>query len=101
MDPVPLIGRYPYSHWVLGAHPGGIESYRVFPQLGVLPCDHGNMGGSPWLLCFITVTTFRLPFNDKLIVFAIISSLPPLMGTLKKILFNTKQLDMITKNVIS
>ena len=32
MDPVLLIGRYPYSHWVLGAHPGGIESYRSLPQ---------------------------------------------------------------------
>ena len=31
MDPVLLIGRYPYSRWVLGARPGGIESYRALP----------------------------------------------------------------------
>ena len=56
MDPVLLIGRYPYSHWVLGARPGGIESYRALPQLGVLSCDCGNIGGSLWLLRFITAT---------------------------------------------
>ena len=55
MDPIPLIGRYSYSHWVLGARPGGIESYRSLPQLGVLPCDRGNLGGSPWLLRFVTI----------------------------------------------
>ena len=55
MDPVLLIGRYPYSHWVFGARPGGIESYRPLPQLGVLPCDRGNLGGFPWLLRFVTV----------------------------------------------
>ena len=54
MDPVLLIGQYPYSHWVLGTRPGGIESYRPLPQLGVLPCDRGNIGGSPWLSRFIT-----------------------------------------------
>ena len=54
MDPVPLIGRYPYSHWVLGARPGGIESYRSLPPLGVLPCDRGNLGSPPWLLRFVT-----------------------------------------------
>ena len=54
MDPVLLIGRYPYSHWVLGARPGGIESYRPLPQLGVPPCDRGNIGDSPWLLRFVT-----------------------------------------------
>ena len=47
MDPVLLIGRYPYSHWVLGARPGGIEFYRPLPQLGILPYDRGNLGGSP------------------------------------------------------
>ena len=51
-----LIGRYPYSLWVLGARPGGIESYRPLPQLGVLPCDRGNLGGSPWLLRFVTIS---------------------------------------------
>ena len=54
MDPVPLFGRYSYSHWVLGARPGGIESYRPLPQLGILPCDHGNLRGSSWLLRFVT-----------------------------------------------
>ena len=54
MDPVLLIGRYLYSHWVLGTRPGGIESYRPLPQLGALPCDRGNMGGSLWLLRFVT-----------------------------------------------
>ena len=54
MDPVLLIGRYPYSHWVLGARPGGIESYRVFPQLGVLPRDRGRVGVPFWLLRFVT-----------------------------------------------
>ena len=56
MDPVLLIGRYPYSHWVLGARPGGIGSYRPLSQLGVLPCDRGNVGGSPWLLRFVTIS---------------------------------------------
>ena len=55
MDPVLLIGRYPFSHWALGTRPGGIESYRLLPQLGVLPCDRGDIGGSPWLLRFVTV----------------------------------------------
>ena len=58
MDPVLLIGRYLYSRWVLGAHPGGIESYRPLPQLGVLSCDRGNLGGSPWLLRFVTAGLF-------------------------------------------
>ena len=58
MDPVLLIGRHPYSHWVLGARPGAIESYRPLPQLGVLPCDRGNIGGSPWLLRFVTRPTY-------------------------------------------
>ena len=57
MDPAHPIGRYPYSYWVLGARPGGIESYRPLPQLGVLSCDHGNLGGSPWLLRFVTIAT--------------------------------------------
>ena len=56
MDPVLLIGQYPYSHWVLGTHPGGIESYRPLPQLGILPCGCGNVGGSPWLLHFVTIS---------------------------------------------
>ena len=56
MDPVLPIGRYPYSHWMLGARPGGIESYRALPQLGVLPRDRENIGGSPWLLRFVTDT---------------------------------------------
>ena len=54
MDPVLLIGRYPYSQWVLGARPGGIESYRLLSQLGVLPCDRGRVGGVLWLLRFVT-----------------------------------------------
>ena len=54
MDPVLLIGRYPYSHWVLGVRPGGIESYRLLPYLGALPCDCGRLEGSPWLLRFVT-----------------------------------------------
>ena len=65
MDPVLLIGRYPYSHWVLGARPGGIESYRPLSQLGVLPCDRGNIGGSPWLLHFITVAVLSLPRSEE------------------------------------
>ena len=56
MDPVLLIGRYPYSPWVLGARPGGIESYRPLPRLGVLPFDRGNLGGSLWLLRFVTIS---------------------------------------------
>ena len=52
----PVRHGLPYSHWVLGAHPGGIESYRPLPQLGVLPCDRGNMGGSPCLLRFVTTS---------------------------------------------
>ena len=55
MDPVLPIGRYPYGHWVLGARPGGIESYRPLPQLDVLPCDRGNLGGPPGLLRFVTL----------------------------------------------
>ena len=39
---------------MLGVRPGGIESYRPLPQLGVLPRDHENMDGSPWLLHFVT-----------------------------------------------
>ena len=54
MGPILLIGRHPYSHWVLGARPGGIESYRPFSQLGVLPCGPGNIAGSSWLLRFVT-----------------------------------------------
>ena len=74
MNPIPLIGRYPYSHWVLGARPGGIESYRALPQLGVLPCDRGNVGGSPWLLRFVTVGsnwTARTHFPQELIYYLI------------------------------
>ena len=59
MDPVLLIGRYPYSHWVLGTRPGGIESYRLLPQLGVLPCDRGNIGDPPWLLRFVTDEVYK------------------------------------------
>ena len=55
MDPVLLVGQYPYSYWVLCARPGGIESYRPLPQLGVPPCDRGKLGGSPWLLRFVTI----------------------------------------------
>ena len=62
MDPILLIGRYPYSHWVLGVRPGGIESYRPLPQLGALPCDRGNIGGSPWLLRFVTGFASPLAF---------------------------------------
>ena len=61
MDPILLIGRYPFRHWVLGARPGGIESYRPLPQLGVLPCDRGNSGGSPWLLRFVTPAALDIP----------------------------------------
>ena len=60
MGPVLLIGRYLYSHWVLGARPGGIESYRSLPQLGVPPCDRGNVSGSLWLLRFVTVPIGKL-----------------------------------------
>ena len=46
---------------MLGARPGGIESYRSLPQLGVLPGDRGNAGDSLWLLRFVTlVMTFSL-----------------------------------------
>ena len=63
MDPVLPIGRYPYSHRVLGARPGGIESYRPLPQLGVLSCDRGRVGSAPWLLRFVTLTraNFTIP----------------------------------------
>ena len=40
---------------MLGVRPGDIESYRLLPQLGVLPCDRGKIGDPPWLLHFITV----------------------------------------------
>jgi hypothetical protein len=63
MDPVLLIGRCSYSHWVLGAHPGGIESHRPLSQLGVLPCDRGNMGGSPCLLRFVTAGVITLQLD--------------------------------------
>ena len=43
---------------MLGVRPGGIEFYRPLPQLGILPCDRGNLGGSPWLLRFITDAYF-------------------------------------------
>ena len=65
MDPVPPIGRYPYSHWVLDARPRGIESYRPLPQLGVLPCDRGNLGGSPWLLRFVTTMVMNDIFEEQ------------------------------------
>ena len=61
MDPILLVGRYPYSPWVLGARPGGIGSYRPLPQLGVLLCDRGNLGGSPWLLRFVTLPPNQPP----------------------------------------
>ena len=64
MDPAHPIGRYPYSYWVLGARPGGIESYRSLPQLGVLPCDRGSLGGSPWLLRSVTGSTRLSLVND-------------------------------------
>ena len=57
MGPVLLIGRYPYSHWVLDARPEGIESYRVLPHLGVVLRDHGSIAGSLWLLRFVTTPT--------------------------------------------
>ena len=53
------------------------------------------------ILAASKVTTLRLPLDDKLVAFAIISSLPPSMGTLKKILSNTKPSDMTTENVMS
>ena len=53
------------------------------------------------ILAASKVTTLRLPLDDKLVMFAIISSLPPSMGTLKKILSNTKPSDMTTENVMS
>ena len=68
MDPVFLIGRYPYSHWVLGARSGGIESYRPLPQLGVPPCDRGNLGGSPWLLRFVTAGGLHKIWIEAMIV---------------------------------
>ena len=53
------------------------------------------------LLAASKVTTLGLPLDDKLVTFAIISSLPPSMGTLKKILSNTKPSDMTTENIMS
>jgi transposase InsO family protein len=47
------------------------------------------------------VNTLGLPLDDKLVAFAIISSLPPSMSTLKKILSYTKPSDMTTENVTS
>ena len=49
-----LLWTLVYPSRVLGAHPRGIESYRPLSQLGVLPRDRGNLGGSPWLLRFVT-----------------------------------------------
>ena len=60
-----LIGRYPYSLWVLGARPGGIESYRPLPQLGVLPCDRGELRSSPWLLRFVTGGVVLCPLGSQ------------------------------------
>ena len=53
------------------------------------------------LLAASKVTTLSLPLNDKLVAFAIISSLPSSMSTLKKILSNTKPSDMTTENIMS
>ena len=53
------------------------------------------------LLAASKVTTLRLPLNDKLLTFAIISPLPPSMGTLKKILSNIKLSNMTTENIMS
>ena len=64
ISPILLIGRYSYSHWVLGMRPGGIESYRLLPQLGVVPCDHGSKEGSPWLLRFVTDSEVSESSND-------------------------------------
>jgi hypothetical protein len=48
-----------------------------------------------------TISALRLTLDDKLIVFAIILSLPSSMNTLKKILSNTKPSDMTTEHVTS
>jgi hypothetical protein len=48
-----------------------------------------------------TISALGLTLDDKLIVFAIISSLPSSMNTLKKILSNTKPSDMTTEHVTS
>jgi hypothetical protein len=53
------------------------------------------------LLAASKVTTLGLSLDDKLVAFAIISSLPSSMATLKKILSNTKPSDMTTENVMS
>ena len=53
------------------------------------------------LLAASKVTTLRLPLNDKLVTFAIISPLPPSMGTLKKILSNIKLSNITTENIMS
>ena len=53
------------------------------------------------LLVASKVTTLRLSLDNKLVAFAIISSLPSSMSTLKKILSNTKPSDMTTENVMS
>jgi hypothetical protein len=48
-----------------------------------------------------TISALGLTLDDKLIAFAIISSLPSSMNTLKKILSNTKPSDMTTEHVTS
>jgi len=48
-----------------------------------------------------TISTLGIKLEDKLVAFAIISSLPPSMNILKKILSNTKPSDMTTENVMS
>ena len=57
MDPVLLIGRYPYSHWVLGVRPGGIESYRLLPHWAPSLVTVGVWGIPLWLLRFVTDCT--------------------------------------------
>ena len=59
MDPVLLIGRYPYSHWVLGMRPGGIESYRLLPNWALSLVTMGVWRVPPWLLRFVTRPSFN------------------------------------------
>ena len=49
-----LIGRYLYSHWVLGVRTGGIEFYRLPPFWALSLVIVGTLETLLWLLLFVT-----------------------------------------------
>ena len=62
MVSIPLIGRYLYSHWVLGMHPGGIESYTVgFPPFWALSLMIVGIWGSSPLIVTVHNNSLALP----------------------------------------